>query len=159
MKKQCVVQILQRTWETFLYENNSNSFKFSYKFVFITFLLFWRNQKLEYIFRQVGGLVTRNVFVFCLYQVALYVKGMLSSIDFYKIIFLHVFPVRTIVPLGIPNFGVSMVIFNSVDIFCRWCKLNFGPMWGQVKMPNFSERIALRRQYFHLLHKFLRITS
>ena len=28
--------------------------------------------------------------------------------------------------MGIPNFGVSMVIFNSVAIFRRWCKLNFG---------------------------------
>ena len=61
--------------------------------------------------------------------------------------------------MGIPNIGVSMVIFNSVDISCRWCDLYFWPIWGQVKMPNFSERIAMRRQHFHLLHKFLRITS
>ena len=40
MKKHCVANILQGTWETVLYENNCNydSYKFCYKFAFIPFL-------------------------------------------------------------------------------------------------------------------------
>ena len=57
----------------------------------------------------------------------------------------------------LPNLGVSIAILNSVDIFRGWCKLNFGPMRGQVKSRHFSERIGARRKYFHFLYKFLRI--
>ena len=59
----------------------------------------------------------------------------------------------------IVNFGVSTVIFNPVDIFHRWCKLNFGLMQSQVKSHRFSERIGVRRQYFNFLHKLRRIIS
>ena len=56
--------------EKILYENNHNnynSYKFSYKFPFIPFLSFHRNQKQrESTFQKVGGLVTRNSFAFCL---------------------------------------------------------------------------------------------
>ena len=55
----CVTKILQGILET-------NSYKFSYKFTFIPFLCFYRNQKQEPNFQQVGGLVTRNSFVFSL---------------------------------------------------------------------------------------------
>ena len=48
---------------------------------------------------------------------------------------------------------------NSVDIFRRWPKLNFGPTRGQVKIRHFSERIDVRREYFHFLYKSLRIIS
>ena len=48
------------------------------------FLSFLTNQKQESGFQQVGGLVTRNISVFCLLQVALYLKAMSNSIDFYK---------------------------------------------------------------------------
>ena len=70
----------------FLHENNRNyiSFRFSYKFAFILFLSFLTNQKQESGFQQVGGLVTRNIFAFCLQRVALYFKGMPNSIDFLK---------------------------------------------------------------------------
>ena len=55
--------ILQGIWETFLDENNRsyNSNKFIYKFAFIPFLSFPRNEKHESDFQQVGGLVTRNI--------------------------------------------------------------------------------------------------
>ena len=46
------------------YDCNSNSYKFSSKFTFITFFSFHRNQKQESNFQQVGGLVTRNSFAF-----------------------------------------------------------------------------------------------
>ena len=61
VKKHCVAKILQEIWEIFLYENNRNynSYKFSYKFTFIPFLFFCRNQKQESNFQQVGGLETR----------------------------------------------------------------------------------------------------
>ena len=63
------------------------------KFTVIPFLSFCRNQKKnESNFQQVGGLVTRNSFAFCLERVARYFKDMPNSIDFYKRIFLHVIP-------------------------------------------------------------------
>ena len=65
-----------------------NSYKFSYKFTFIPFLSFHRNQRQEPNFQQVGGLVTRNNLAFCLYRVAFY--DMPNSLDFYKRIFLHI---------------------------------------------------------------------
>ena len=54
--------------------------------------------------------------------------------------------------IPIPDFRVSMAILNLVDISCRCCKLNFGPMRGHVKSGNFCQGIAaVRRQYFHFL--------
>ena len=52
----------------FLHENNRNynSYRFSYRFAFILFLSFLTNQNQELGFQQVGGLVTRNIAVFCL---------------------------------------------------------------------------------------------
>ena len=66
--------------------------------LFFLFLSFLTNQKQEPGFQQVGGLVTRNISAFCLSRVALYFKAMPNLIDFYKGIFLHVIPVRIIVP-------------------------------------------------------------
>ena len=57
----------------------------------------------------------------------------------------------------INDFRVSTAILNLVDIFRRWCKLNFGPMRDQAKQPCFSERISVGRQYFHFLCKYLGI--
>ena len=65
---------------------------------FKLFLSFLTNQKQESGFQQGGGLVTGNISVFCLWRVALYFKAMPNSIKFYKGIFLHVIPVRIIVP-------------------------------------------------------------
>ena len=48
-----------------------------------------------------GDLVTRNIFVFCLQRVALYFEDMPNSIDFYKMIFLHVVLASIIVPYQI----------------------------------------------------------
>ena len=81
-------------------ENNRNYDlnSFSCKFAFILFLSFLTNQKQESDFQQIGGLVTRDISVFCLQRVVLYFKVMPNSIDFYKGIFLHFIPVRIIVP-------------------------------------------------------------
>ena len=68
-----------------------------------SFCPFLANQKQESGFQQVGGLVTRNISVFCLYRVGLYFKAMSNSIDFYIGIFLHVIPVRVIVPWANEN--------------------------------------------------------
>ena len=43
-----------------------------------------------------------------------------------------------------------MVILNTTDISCRWCKLNFEPLPGNDKSRYFPERIDVRRQYFYL---------
>ena len=93
-KKHCVAKVLLAIWEIFLHENNRNynSYRCSYKFAFILFLFFLTSQKQESRFQQVAGLVTRNISVFCLYQLALYFKAMSNSMDFYKGIFLHVIP-------------------------------------------------------------------
>ena len=45
---------------------NHNSYRFSYKIAFIFFLCFLTNQKQESGFQRVGGLVTKNIFIFCL---------------------------------------------------------------------------------------------
>ena len=82
LKKHCEAKVLQGIWERFLYENNRNydSYKLSYKFTFIPFLSIHRNRKQDSNIQQVGGLVTRNSFAFCLKRVALYLKGVLNSI-------------------------------------------------------------------------------
>ena len=66
MKKNCVAKVLLAIWEIFLHENNCryNSYRFSSKFAFILFLPFLTNQKQEYGFQQVAGLVTWNIFLF-----------------------------------------------------------------------------------------------
>ena len=78
MKNRFVAKILQEIRERFLYENkrNYNSYKLSYRFVFIPVLFYCRNQKQESNFHQVVYLVTRNMSVFHLYWVALCFKGM-----------------------------------------------------------------------------------
>ena len=75
-------KILLAIWESFLYESNYdyNLYKFGYKFAFIPFLFFHKNQKQELNFQQFGGLVTKNIYAF---RVALYFKGMSNSIDLY----------------------------------------------------------------------------
>ena len=65
---------------------------------FTLFLSFLTSQKKESDFQQVGGLVMRNISVFCLSRVTFYFKAMPNSIDFYKGIFLEVIPLRIIVP-------------------------------------------------------------
>ena len=67
VKKHCVGKVLLAIWETFLdeYNRNYNSYTFSYKFAFILFFSFLTNQKQESGFQQVGGLLTRNISVFC----------------------------------------------------------------------------------------------
>ena len=92
-----VAMVLLAIWEIFLYEYNRsyNFYRFSYKFGFILFLSFLTNQKQESGFQQVGGLATRNISVFCLERVALYIKAMPNSINFYKEIFLHVISVHS----------------------------------------------------------------
>ena len=52
--------------------------------------------RIESGFQQAGGLVTRNISVF-FKRVVLYFKAMSDLIDFYKVILLHVIPVRVIV--------------------------------------------------------------
>ena len=55
------------------------------------------------------------------------------------------------------DFGVITAILNIIDIPRRWCKLNFGPMWDQVKSCYFPERIGERKQYFSFLYNFFGI--
>ena len=67
-KKHYVAKVLLAISEIFLQENNNNynSNRFSYKFAFIFFLPFLTNQKQK----QVGDVVTKNIFVFFLFIVS-----------------------------------------------------------------------------------------
>ena len=104
----------------FLHENNRNyiSYRFSYKFAFILFLNFLSNQKQQSGFQQVCSLLTRNISVFCLKWVAICFKATPNSIDFSKGFFLHVVPVRIIVPL------YDMICHHHIrhDIQFAWFK-------------------------------------
>ena len=84
-KKYSVAKFLQGVCEVFFYENNHNynSYKSSYKFTYISFSSFCRNQKQESSFKQVGFLVTRNISTFGLREVALYFSDIPISMDFY----------------------------------------------------------------------------
>ena len=64
MKKQCLAKILEEIWERYLYDDNLNynSNKFSFKFVFNTWLSFPAKQKQETNFQQVGDLVSSICF-------------------------------------------------------------------------------------------------
>ena len=86
--------------------------------LFLSFFFFslLTNQKQEFGFQQVGGLIMRDISVFCLQGVALYVKAMPNSIEFYKGIFSHVMPVRIIVPC------FDVIQFLRTKIFFSWCK-------------------------------------
>ena len=128
MKLKCFLTLLlpicQRFYQLidFFSEKNCNynSCKFCYKFAFIPFLAIRRIQKQESNFQQVGGLVTRYIPVLCLQLVALYFKGMLNSIDFYKGIFLHVIPVGIIGPwqevVAIVSLPVVIEIYLRLSI-------------------------------------------
>ena len=38
----------------------------------------------------------------------------------------------------LPDFGDSTAILNPVDLFRRWCKVNFGLLRGHVKSRYFA---------------------
>ena len=67
--------------------NNYKYYKLSCKFVFvrlqISFLFRLRNKKQKSSFNQIGGLMTRNVFVFCLSRGELYFKAIPNLTDLY----------------------------------------------------------------------------
>ena len=68
-------------------------------------------------FKQVGGLVTRNVSVFCLYWAVLCFKDMPNSIDFHERVFLHDVPARIIVPLVTWYRKCKLYIKNDTFLF------------------------------------------
>ena len=95
MKKHCLAKVLP----AILHENNRNynSFIFSYKFAFILFLPFLRNQNQESGFLQVGGVVTRNI---CFFYIASHAL-LQSHAEFNRLSernFLTCYDVRIIVP-------------------------------------------------------------
>ena len=66
-KSKFIAKVLLAIRVMFLHENsrNYNSYRFSQKICFYPLFVF-KNQKQESDFQQVGGLVTRNISVFCL---------------------------------------------------------------------------------------------
>ena len=61
------------------------------------FAPFFKYQKQQSNFKQDGGLVTRDISVFCLKQVAFYFKAMPNLIDFYEEVFLHDISSNTVI--------------------------------------------------------------
>ena len=59
----------------------------------------------------------------------------------WQLLLLKYFITKNLVWRGmlIPNFGVSTTILNPIDIPCRWYKLNFWLLQGQVKSYHFYE--------------------
>ena len=76
------------------------------------FLSFLIKQKQKSGFQQVGGLVTKNISVFCLERVVLQ-RLQQNSIDFYKGIFLFVIPVCIIVACCTSTTKTFNQIFSS----------------------------------------------
>ena len=66
----------------------------------------------------------RYKMLFCMFKFCLISKYSNNEL-LLRILLLQIYPVCDI--LSIPDFGVSTVILNAVDIFCRWCKLSFRP--------------------------------
>ena len=66
MKKKCVAKILPAISENFLCESNSNynSYKCSYKLVFIPLSFSRKRQKQESVFEQDDGLTIKDISVF-----------------------------------------------------------------------------------------------
>ena len=62
---------------------------------------------------------------------------------------------NTVINKKILHFSMFWV---CLFIFHKCCKLNFGPMQGQVKPHLFLEMIGAKR-YFHFSYKFLGIIS
>ena len=71
-KKNFVAKVLLAIWDTFLHENDHNYSFYRFSYSLLSFLSFLTNQKQESDFQWVGGLVTRNISVFCLYRVTRY---------------------------------------------------------------------------------------
>ena len=132
----------------FLYENNRNynSFKFIYKFIFICFSSFRRNERQESNFWQVSGLVTRNISVLFKRN-----RALLQSYAEFKRILIHVIPARIIVPW---YDGVSILRYGFDFLWTteewHFIKVDFYLFWKQQRVLQNPKRPIL---YFAPLHK------
>ena len=92
---------------------------------FICFLSFRKKHKQESSFQQVGGLLTRTISDFYMWWGTLFFKCMPNSMDFFKIIFLHIIPVSIIVSC------LQNSLFekkSSLIVFLK--SMNFVHNWG-----------------------------
>ena len=77
-------------------------------------------QKPEPNFKQVGGLITRNLFVFCLLQVTVFFKSMLILIIFYNGVFLHHCTKKSFsLRIFSVNMTADLVTFTFDHVFCE----------------------------------------
>ena len=123
MKKSCVVKVLRAISEIFLHENNPNyqSYRFICKFSFILFLFLLQTKNKNQVFSKLVVWYRAIFLGFCLRRVALYFKAMPNSIDFYKVIFLHVIRVRIVVSWN-EQFKINKVVrcFNLIFSHVVW---------------------------------------
>ena len=147
MKKTLCSIDFTRIWERFLYQNtrNHNSYKFSHKLTFIPFLSLQRTQKQESNSQQVSGLVTRK-FCFLLIASRALHQAMSNSIDFSRKIFLHVIPVRIIVPWCKLRNIYKNKMYNNIILL--W--------WNQKQLPEVFHRKAVNKNFAIFKGKHLR---
>ena len=99
VKEHCVAKVLLEIWENILHENNRSydSYRFSYKFGFILFLSFFKNQSQKSGFQKVVGLVMRNISVFYFFIFFIVSHALLQShAEFSRL--LHIILVCILIP-------------------------------------------------------------
>ena len=112
MKKHCATRVLLTISEIFIHGNNChyNSYRFSYKFAFIPFLSFPRNQRQESSWWS--GKEKHFCFLLIGNRTLLQSNDELNPTDFYKGSFLHV---RIIFPCSFWKFLKNILSENSVE--------------------------------------------
>ena len=84
-----------------------------------------------------GGHISGGKFSGGLFSGGLLSRGHFSGHPIEDISEIHLRHEATVSDFGVSDFGVSTAILNTIDISRGWCKLNFGPLQGQVKACHF----------------------
>ena len=86
-------------------------------------------KKLTFHFKKLSGYHNINI------NILILISKNINPNCYHKTKLLIIILTSVLKDLGLlkPDFRVSTAILNPVDIFRRWCKLNFGLSWGHVK--------------------------
>ena len=139
-KKHCVTKILLAAWEIFLHENNRNyiSYIFGYKFAFIVFLFISYEPKTRIWFSASWWSTNEKYFFLLFIASRVLLQSHAEFNRLYKGIFLHVIPVRIIVPClerTLDAFWIFFQFWNKdLSNFC----IN-----TETKSTNWTEKLYL----------------